>query len=498
MKIIKSTLAITIASILLSGCSSLGGTKMPEDIKDPFPEVYSEVVNDWEKREKPITKIKATTDFLITNINPIPKEIKDIKISNLSMYINNLSMYQKEKGELATFNDFVYFLKSYNVDIFIEDELLGEKKLKDQIIELNNYNGTLGDLIKIIEKVYNVSASYENNTIILSAKSIYMSPIPQDNDSAKDLIKALESLGASNTSYSLSSGLVMYQASSREQENIAKYLKHFYKSFATIKLQAAIITVTLNKTFNTGFDWNSLQAAVGQLSLITPEETINDLTSTIAQKSFGNAANITGNNIEIRHSSTEADIKAVFNLLSQYGSTQAAQSIFLETISGKELELVNIKEVPYTSSINSNISSDTGSTNASGFATEIQEEGLNIKFSPFFNYVKNTVTLSLEMSLTSITGFKQLNAGNGNGTVEHPEIQKQKFNSVVEIQPGSAHLVGGIIYDLVKDNRENLNILDALGMETASKKYTKTKNALFIMLRPTVTIYTTDEMLDKE
>lgn len=43
------------------------------------------------------------------------------------------------------------------------------------------------------------------------------------------------------------------------------------------------------------------------------------------------------------------------------------------------------------------------------------------------------------------------------------------------------------MYELDKDNRENINFLDSF--DTASQKTTKSNNALFILLRPTVTIY---------
>ena len=50
---------------------------------------------------------------------------------------------------------------------------------------------------------------------------------------------------------------------------------------------------------------------------------------------------INGSQFSLLAQKGDADIQAVFNLLSQYGETTASQSIFLETISGKELNLEN-------------------------------------------------------------------------------------------------------------------------------------------------------------
>jgi len=64
MKFIRSILAITTMSIL-SGCASMGGSEMPEKIKDPLPEQYEKRVEEWEKQELPITLINSNTNFVI-------------------------------------------------------------------------------------------------------------------------------------------------------------------------------------------------------------------------------------------------------------------------------------------------------------------------------------------------------------------------------------------------------------------------------------------------
>lgn len=479
MKLSKIFIAMFCASII-TGCAGLGGKSMPDNIKNPLPEIYDKMVSEWKQQEPPITFIESNTGFLIQKRKQIPQEILDINLKNLSLY-----------GE--TFEDLIFSLKGYGLNLYISEEAIGN--ISSSVLKLNTFNGNVGELFSIIEKVHNVSFNFQSDkNIILEQNSLFLSPVPQDEDAAKELVSTIESLGGKNVNYSLASGFMMYKASNTDYETIAEYLIHYYKNFATIKLQVAVITVTMSKDRNTGFDWGQLQASIGNLSLNKAVDSIGDAVGDVATTPLGSnlkdltaLGSITSESGGALLQKGDLDVKAVFNLLSKYGKTTATQSIFLETISGKKLELVNTKEVPYTSNINSSISSTNNTTNASGFNTASEQEGLNIKFSPYFNFTKNTVTMSLEMDLKTITGFKQLNAGNGNGTVEQPETQQQKFNSVVEIIPGSAHLVGGIMYELDKDNRENINFLDSF--DTASQKTTKSNNALFILLRPTVTIY---------
>lgn len=538
MKFIRSILAITTMSIL-SGCASMGGSEMPEKIKDPLPEQYEKRVEEWEKQELPITLINSNTNFVIEKRKEIPREILDKKIKNLTL-------------ENADYNDLAFALKAEGINLFIGEEITGVQNTNQnniqvqntnqnnvikqlsggnqvnnnqqtrtvqqasstmpKIMNINNFTGTIGELLDIIESMHNVSFNYKHsNTVFVEKTSLFLTATPQDEDTAKELVSSIESLGARDVTYSLSSGFMMYRATNREFEMIEEFFKHYYKNFATIKLQVSVITVDLKRDFNRGFDWSSLQASIGNLSLLnnsTLENIVNlgtDNNTNLNNNTndddvnFGNdfgsnlrdlqtVGAINGDQFSFLAQKGDADIQAVFNLLSQYGETTASQSIFLETISGKELNLENTREVPFTSNINSNVTAiGQAGFNASGFSAQTEEEGMNVKFVPYFNFNKNTVTLAIELDLKTITGFKVLNAGNGNGTVEQPETQEQKFNSVVEIIPGSTHLVGGIIYELNSDSRNNLNFLD--DFDTAGQEVSMSKNALFILLRPTVTIY---------
>ena len=494
----KRLIATTISAIILSGCTTTA--KMPKETPDKYeyPKIEENVVKEWELRQNPITYIDADVNFGIERRKVVPDNIREINIRGLSV---------KTDGTLKTL---AKLLEQYGINVFISDPEIAEKSF-----EMNNFNGNFGELIDLVEEAYDLSFNYSGKkNIVLKDKSIFIAPVPQDEDSASDLVSAIESLGASDTSFSLAGGFMIYQASNSTHEAIQEYLVNFYKNFAIIKLQVAVITVNIENEKNTGFDWSKLQALIGNSSLLDvttaggAAQVTNNLINDFNDGDNGNGNNDGGNNngddsntrtdgkavginseeLKFAYLDNNSDIQGAFNLLNTYGATNATQSIFLETISGKELELKSGKEVPYTSNINSTINSVNQNTaSLSGFGAQREEEGLTVNFKPYFNYNKNTVTLGLDLELKTITGFKQLNAGNGNGSAEQPITQQQEFNSVVEIRPGEAHLVGGITFTLDSDNRNNLNFLGDL--PTASKKDKYSKNALFILLRPTVAVY---------
>ena len=500
----KKTILSAIILTLLSGCAA---TRIPNDNPERYgyDQIEAQILEEWEIREMPITYIDADISFGIERRNKVPQEIKDIKVTNLTI----------PRGEvLETLKD---LLKMYDINLFIPDGDIASMEFS-----VRNFNGSLGELLGIIESGYNLSFSYTGGkNLILRDFSIFTAPIPQDEDSASDLVSSLESLGAESTNYSLAGGFVIYRASHNNQDGIKEYLNSYYKNFAVIKLQVAVITVNLDRETNTGFDWSTLQALVGNADLIelATSTVSSGVTSGIGGviggggstggndgggdtgggdsgdnggdsggSSHGRAVGLNSNQIAGRYVSGNKDIQAAFNLLNSYGASNATQSIFLETISGKELKLRSGKEIPFTSNINQNIvGGNQNVSSLSGFQSQKESEGLTVTFQPYFNYKKNTVTLGLDLNLKTIVGFQEINSGNSNGTVEQPITQEQEFNSVVEIRPGEAHLVGGITFTLESDNRNNLNFLGSL--PTASKRARTNQNALFILLRPTVSIY---------
>lgn len=477
-------LTALVTSILLSGCAL---NKMPDKTPKEFEysDIEARTIQEWREREQAIKYIDANVSFGIERRNIVPDEIKKIELKNLTIDSN------------GTFRMLAALLKEKNINLFIPDD-----EIANSNFIVKNYNGTLGSLMDVIEDGYNLSFNHSGGrNIILRRESIFVAPIPQDDESAKDLVDSINALGATGSSYSLSGGFMIYRSTNESQRTIQEYLDNYYKNFAVIKLQAAIITVNLENERNSGFDWSSFQAVLGNANLLslsgdaggTIGAIIGDPTSqptTPTERPTGRAIGMNSSTLKGAYLRGNKDIQAAFNLLNTYGATNATQSIFLETISGKELKLVSGKEVPYSSGINSNIvgNGNTGNVSSlSGFQSQKEEEGLTVTFKPYFNYNKSTVTLSIDLELKSIVGFVELNAGNSNGTVEQPITQKQEFNSVVEIRPGEAHLIGGITFELDSDNRNNLNFLNMF--PTASKKRKSNKNALFILLRPTVSIY---------
>jgi hypothetical protein len=465
----NNKILLLIATLFsLGGCAT--GYKMPTGNNlDNSDETRKNLVNQWELQESPVQFVQTDNSFLISRKNEIPYRIKSIKIEEaINIYGN------------STFFDLTGALSLFDIQLIIKDEEISNEKFY-----LQNFTGNIGDLFEIIENTYNYSFNYQKgNVITLERNTLYIATVPQNKTVVAFIQEQMTSMGAEDVNASEVGGFVLYKASRQEHEFITEYLNNFYKNFASVKLQLAVITVNLTNTENQGFDWSQFSLQLGALNALSDTTLIDGVGSSLDETK--SLVGVDGNSAGIKLKNKNLSVGAVYNLLNSYGNTETTQSIFVETTSGEKLELRSGQEIPYTSGIASNVSGQSGSV-SSGSQTEKEEVGLDIAATPFYDFSKNLVTLEMTIDLRSIIGFVELNAGNGNGTIRQPQTQTQTFNSVLKIRPGDATLVGGIQFDIVADNRNNLSILKDYA--TASRNLEVTRNAMFLLLRPTVSVF---------
>lgn len=491
--------AIILMSLFLNACST--GYNIPKSDKlDNTDQKQKDMIDEWKQVQSPIKFIQTDNNFLISRKNTIPDFIKVIDVDNLNLYKN------------ATFDDLIGVFSSLGVQLAIKDEEgEGSTGISQSTLKVHNYSGNLGNLIELLENTYNLSFNYQTNNIItLEKRTLYIASVPQNKEVIEQISTHLGAMGAADINSSQTGGFLLYRASRLEQEIIKEYLDSFYKNFASVKLQLAVISVNLNKKDSSGFDWSKFSMQLGNLSVLedlvedTEQNVITDGTGVVTPtvpttptetvsygsnlKDMQSGVAISSDNAGIVLKNDNFSLKAVYNLLNSYGNTETTQSIYVESTSGSEIELRSGQEIPYTSGINSNVTTGGGSGVVSnGAQTETIEVGLEIKALPFYDFTKDLVTLEIDMDLKSIVGFVELNAGNGNGTIKQPQTQTQRFNSVLKIRPGEAALVGGITYDVVTDTRSNLVFLS--DRDTASRNLEITRSSMFLLLRPTVSVF---------
>lgn len=519
-KIVKATLLAIPLVMVLIGCSS--PTKIPkvEDERLSHEDIKNKLIEEWRENETAVTYINDGGSFSITEPLKIPAEIANRKFkSSLS---RNLKM-----------SDLAGLLSPLGIYVSIPDKNVSEKPLV-----IFDFSGNLGDFLSALGAAHQVSFNWNaGNIITVEESSLYMVKIPHDKDVATAITKSITNLGGSDVDISLEAGAVSYKADYRAHQRISNFIEHVSNNAALVSMQVAIISVSLDRDTKTGIDWSKLNLHIGEAAATAYAKKIgkeiedatsdsnNTINGTNNNNSSGNSnsnsnsesedetasqieqsllkgknwkdtqaySKIGGQSSALSFIKGDFAIEAVIDYLSTYGKTETSQSLLMKTISGKEVNMKSAQEIPYIDSVGvSNIGGSSNGNNNNGLGlgtTDVEtiDVGLTLKLMPFFQLHSELVTIGVDLKLSSLLAMVTLSAGNQIGTITRPNTQEQEFNDIVKIKAGETVVIGGITYDQRSDNRNSLPIFQNIG--GAHKDATYTRQAMIIMIRPTVTVF---------
>jgi type II secretory pathway component GspD/PulD (secretin) len=198
------------------------------------------------------------------------------------------------------------------------------------------------------------------------------------------------------------------------------------------------------------------------------------------------------------------NITSAIKFLSTFGHTNVTQNVSLKTLSGSAVAFQSGQEVPYVSGVSNNGSYSNNSSNnnnnnnnnynnGSSTQTDKVETGLKLDLKPLYDGDSELVTIDVKVDLNQILQFVELSAGNQIGSLTQPLVQKQNLSDLVQVQAGRTVVIGGLQYDsdtfsgnepsMIRDKLAELN--RSIGKRSRETQ----RNALFIILRPAVTVY---------
>jgi hypothetical protein len=495
-------LAFALATIL-SGCAT--GVDIPDTIDSNYDAKKSQnkIIEEWNSNEQTISYVDRGGDLMVESPWDIPERI-------LSKPVD------LEFSTESTLTDLAAFLKDMGIFTIIPESELASKK-----IVMFSFKGTLGEYLNSMSIAYGISFNWNEGDIMTVEKSsMYMVRIPQDEELMKALATDIGNLGAKSAKYSMYSGLITYEASKPAQRQIIKYLERSTINAAMITTQVAIITVQLNKERNVGIDWNELGMNLGNQKLLDSdedstsssnnsnnsdnsdssdstnstekEESPADIISALGSnlRDSAGAGKLSGTGSNFRVAKGDFSLSAAINYLSLYGETETDQSVLMKTLSGSEVKLKSGQKIPYVDSVGVSTGTSDSSVDSNSLGSVNIKEidvGLELTLTPYFEEQSSLVTTEVELSLSSLLGFIELSAGNQVGTVTRPNTQTQEFNDIVKIAAGESVLIGGITYSSRSDKRNAPAFLEKAGVSASNVEISK--NAMFILLRPSVTIF---------
>lgn len=513
----KTTRLLTAAllSASVAGCST--PLPKPQELPD-FKEAQQKAVDSFQREQVAIERIRVPKSSMKPQAD---RPELPTAISNRKFDVTFLANHE------ATLESLVLSLSAgvgIQVTFQWSDPTQGEDILKKKLPFLH-FEGTIGELMASLRNGLGLVSWYQDGMIYISDKQRYTVTVPQNDDILKALAEELKSMGADNIVTSLRGGKVIYTASPTVQDElIGPFMTRMARNLSVINMQVAVVSLALNDKSESGFDWDAFRLAFdstgSRLDTVkngtktttgtgtddtdagsgTSSGSTTDDADTWSPETVGNVIAATGSALTLGRTSTGSlfgtygalNISSAIKFLSNFGHTNVTQNVSLKTLSGSAVSFQSGQEVPYVTGVE-NTSSGNSDNTVGSTQTDKVETGLKLDLKPLYDGDSELVTLDVKVDLNQILQFVELSAGKEIGTLTQPLVQKQNLSDLVQVQAGRTVVIGGLQYDSDTFNgNEPSMIRDRLAAANRSigKRSRETqRNALFIILRPAVTLY---------
>jgi len=400
-------------------------------------------------------------------------------------------------AEGATLKDMITVLGTVNVPIVVNGEE-GMDGMLEARLPFSSYKGKLGNLLDILRRANAIISVQRGDFIYLGTLSRYSVDLPQDVDIMGTIATEIAALGGEDVVQSVTSGQLIYKAKPDVHDSlIGPFLNRVSDNLAMVTMQVAVVSLALNDSTSQGFDWNAFRMGVTTVNQQAGSGGGGDAPSTSdGVPSLGSVLDATSNVFRVGRTAEGSlfgkaatfTIGGALNFLSTFGDTEITQNVELRTVSGQEVILRSGQEVPYVKGVSS--TRDEGSTTGS-VETEKIQTGLTLTMRPFFDSATGLVTLNLNLEQRQILQFVELSAGDGIGTITQPLTQDQNLTDLIRTPVGQTIVVGGIQNDSVSRTMTQPSVIrnTAAGDMLGSENRNISRNAFFVVVRPTVTIF---------
>jgi len=409
----------------------------------------------------------------------LPEKLKEMRI-------------EASTGIDHTVSDLMAVLGMQGIPSIVTSEEVG-----DTLVPITNYKGTIGGLLSAVSKSLNISFSWEDGVLIAGKQGGYVFAIVQNEEVGGNIKTDLAAMGASDVEFSLTSGLIKFNADWKDHADIMEYMERVTEGMGTVSLQVAVITVSLDKQKSQGFDWSAMGAELrGGASNSSATAATDDADAASVMTGIRTSVNSAALSFLLDHGSFS--MAGLFSTLSKYGETRSSQNVMLKTLPGTAVSIRSGNSIPYVSGITS-ATADGGATTG-GATFDTVESGVTIDITPNLDAKSGIVTMDVKMDIKSFLGFIDVSAGDQVGSASQPNIQEQSFNDISRVGLGDTVILGGVTFESQSDIRNS--ILGLTDIPVGHQDDNTKREALFIVIRPTAVMYKFDSsksiMVDRD
>lgn len=395
----------------------------------------------------------------------------------------------------ARIGDLVNVLTQIEVPVVVMGDDV-TASLLSKALPFQRYKGSFEELLRLLGRTNGLVYYQRDNHVYIGGLARYAVALPQNDLIMDGVVARIGEMGAREIIKSVDGGQVIYQAAPDMNANLIQpYLERLSRNLATVTMQVAVVSLAITDNSSQGFDWSAFKAEFdtrlsGRAAPSSGTTTGDQVAA--ALPALGTVGAMTGSSASITSVGTGTlfgrsallSFTGAINFLSTFGDTKVVQNVELRTISGREVVLRSGQEVPYISGV----SATSAGENVTGTAeTSKVQTGLTLKLEPYFDSGSNLVTLDLDLEQRQVLQFIELSAGTGVGTITQPLTQDQRLNDLIRIPVGQTVVIGGLQNENTSETGTEPSF--ARGKGLGSKSRNVSRNAFFIVVRPTVNVF---------
>ncbi len=341
----------------------------------------------------------------------------------------------------------------------------------------------------------NVSAKGVQSANKSQVESASADNVARDKEEARSEYKTLF---AGTVIVNREAGIMNVRATNKQHEKVQDFLDKVMTSIKRqVLIEATIVEVRLNDSFQAGIDWSRLnngptnsgfqfrQQLGSQANINAPA---NGFSTT--NNAFGDPTNAGFVAGYLNPISRIGNIAASINLLEQFGTTKVLSSPKLMVLNNQTAVLKVVDNIVYFTVQAQQSQGSVGGGILSTVTTtpNTVPVGVVMTVTPQINDTGN-VNINVRPTVSRILSFKS--DPNPNLTVQSliPEIQVREMESMLQILSGNIAVLGGLMQDDILTNDDKvpgLSKIPGVGKIFTGKNDANRKTELIIFLRPTV------------
>jgi MSHA biogenesis protein MshL len=299
------------------------------------------------------------------------------------------------------------------------------------------------------------------------------------------------------------SGVIVVRAMPDEIKSVTAYLKASQISIERqVLLEAKIVEVQLNDSFQSGINWaalktgpnSTLTAGVVPSGTVLPTSaallpsTLGSTISTAAATTSNAATNAAGSLFGLAFNTN--NFGALLNFMESQGDVHVLSSPRIATLNNQKAILKVGTDEYYITGLNTTAAVTSTTATTLGTMTPIYSpmfSGIALDVTPNISE-NNEVILHVHPSVSSITEVNKIaviaTSGGSNGSVPMASTSIEETDSIVRARDGQVVVIGGLMSKEAEDNQSGLPGLSKTIFGQTNKS--SQKRELVILLKPTV------------